>query len=1429
MPVMGRGGGVTLQPILPVKISLPRLSPLNREACWGGECVFELADSFVSYPGYLPPNKGVSLPASPAAIQGSCLSSAAFRATACLEGEGSEKERFVGGFYLAEKQAHASGQERGNRPSSVHQERRVTSLAADGVPWNDPLLLRLCSPPALSRPLACRIRCLKENCPCDKKLQALKKMILAQRRKCIPYLPEKNNQTVALFGVSAWREGQKLARNILGPPLNYPNLKTELKIKAKEPFQEQSFRKNGQVAQPETKKTKREGHATQLNHKWKDPGWTQKWTRRHQKAPDAEKKNEKHPSSAGLTLTRKAGSTKGSSDGLKTTPSPKIQNAPAKMTGMRETSRPGEGRQNGSSLRSETRKTERQPTTTLAEARKKPYSPEQLREFMDQKAAERNRRLQEERRTSKQAQEERNKKLQEVYRKQREAAGRRSHCAEQPREDLASITPTKNNLDLPRMDKTGQVAPMLGLCTSVVPDGQLRSPLKLKQVDISSSWASHGSPSPSQLWREKVIGMETPFPSDISASPSFRRKQDRVKAIHNLAKDLNERLGREMERLQATKASRDQGCPPGTPSKWSQMTTPPGVSLERFDAPEDAESVWGSRPSLNPPMCPQERAGLEKGLGVPMVKEGIIQHLLPTDGGGLEVKQVDLVERRQSRIEAKELKEGWSCFRDGIWGEGPSWAPSQHLHWKASLKKNQPEGSNHQKKPPENPAGQGGLLFTAQHQPTGFPLLSTNLPPGKASAGEDLSEPTDSNSQWSEIGQFYGGASSFGRLSLTLVEQSLREEELRARHQSALLRLREKALQEKAQAELAWLEHGERQKSDTCRTSAELPTRSGNFSSNSKRSSWKCRRQPRSYGYRFLRIITLKELACQRKKSLKPLSKPIRGEQNGGAALKLARKGIAKWKPGKGDPSKVLEATVQDLYDPSGWRDTAGILRNLILRAKIKSISTLLLFLDHSASRGEKEHDNGLTNNFQVDHPGSPLGKNPEGCASAGSSSILRGSCPYPEKSPSGLEFHKGYAVSSPSPSDLEDDGLQDTDISLPEEFIFQEPLPDHLGVSTHHEAPVVPRIKILSSSEKNKFQGQISGGDLESKDSKCALCSQENIWEGTPGTERLADSGSVILSNSGRLQGTPSPVTKKDHIHTTLRSSATSLNASEELCCAENCGNEMTSQSPVDPGMAFSSTNDPLQSPKAEGKKDPVPSFNVTGEDVEDENPSQETTVTLFPNSSDHLLVSEDKPGCANRSTDECVSHKPDETSLQHNRTSVSNKDLAEEHRKSSSTKNQNINEAGMPTVHLSSPQEGLLKNEGDAMLLSELEDDVVSPVDEMLTYGSSDLPSSTEKDVSSGSTDLPAPPESPSRKDDEANSSLLDFPSPPDPVVSSEVEELSSLCDLPEEGLNSAFNFQAIRLFSCAVEAVQRGDFQGAPRAPVSPTALQGVGLGS
>jgi hypothetical protein len=40
-----------------------------------------------------------------------------------------------------------------------------------------------------------------------------------------------------------------------------------------------------------------------------------------------------------------------------------------------------------------------------------------------------------------------------------------------------------------------------------------------------------------------------------------------------------------------------------------------------------------------------------------------------------------------------------------------------------------------------------------------------------------------------------------------MLEQNLREEDLRAQHYAALLRLRELALEEKARTELTWLGH----------------------------------------------------------------------------------------------------------------------------------------------------------------------------------------------------------------------------------------------------------------------------------------------------------------------------------------------------------------------------------------------------------------------------------------------------------------------------------------------------------------------------------------------------------------------------------------------------------------------------------------------
>ncbi|NXD51352.1 CE350 protein, partial [Corvus moneduloides] len=64
--------------------------------------------------------------------------------------------------------------------------------------------------------------------------------------------------------------------------------------------------------------------------------------------------------------------------------------------------------------------------------------------------------------------------------------------------------------------------------------------------------------------------------------------------------------------------------------------------------------------------------------------------------------------------------------------------------------------------------------------------------------------------QWSAAVPHFGGSSTFHGSSLAVVEQCLRGEELRAQHQAVLLRLRRKALRDRARAELAWLGHRRR-------------------------------------------------------------------------------------------------------------------------------------------------------------------------------------------------------------------------------------------------------------------------------------------------------------------------------------------------------------------------------------------------------------------------------------------------------------------------------------------------------------------------------------------------------------------------------------------------------------------------------------------
>uniref|UniRef100_A0A673X5J6 Centrosomal protein 350 n=1 Tax=Salmo trutta TaxID=8032 RepID=A0A673X5J6_SALTR len=79
---------------------------------------------------------------------------------------------------------------------------------------------------------------------------------------------------------------------------------------------------------------------------------------------------------------------------------------------------------------------------------------------------------------------------------------------------------------------------------------------------------------------------------------------------------------------------------------------------------------------------------------------------------------------------------------------------------------------------------------------------------------ESDEDPSQENPTQDGSMPFSSGQDSFSRFTMDMVRQYMKEEEVRAHHQSSLLRLRQKALKEKTKAELAWLEHQKRRLRD---------------------------------------------------------------------------------------------------------------------------------------------------------------------------------------------------------------------------------------------------------------------------------------------------------------------------------------------------------------------------------------------------------------------------------------------------------------------------------------------------------------------------------------------------------------------------------------------------------------------------------------
>ncbi|XP_051950707.1 centrosome-associated protein 350-like isoform X3 [Xyrauchen texanus] len=104
------------------------------------------------------------------------------------------------------------------------------------------------------------------------------------------------------------------------------------------------------------------------------------------------------------------------------------------------------------------------------------------------------------------------------------------------------------------------------------------------------------------------------------------------------------------------------------------------------------------------------------------------------------------------------------------------------------------------------------LLPSEAHRRESLDRKPNPCPESDDDHSHDRTSPRESSKDASM--PFSRGQDSFSKFTMDLVHQYMKEDEVRAQHQSSLLRLRQKALREKTQAELAWLEHQKRHLQD---------------------------------------------------------------------------------------------------------------------------------------------------------------------------------------------------------------------------------------------------------------------------------------------------------------------------------------------------------------------------------------------------------------------------------------------------------------------------------------------------------------------------------------------------------------------------------------------------------------------------------------
>nr|XP_013801139.1 PREDICTED: centrosome-associated protein 350-like [Apteryx mantelli mantelli] len=423
-----------------------------------------------------------------------------------------------------------------------------------------------------------------------------------------------------LSGASAWRQGQKLARKLLGPSPTFAKLKStaEQHITANTlepgrgsvamPAMEQSSRERGNepvgkssefescVVPPsepvntpdeDTKQVLRNLHLQSKHHGEHRSTRLPKDTAKG-KVEDLQQYlgiNSPSPGVQGVTPSAFSGEKMRSSlMGAETeyrNCSRGKSTSPQRWKGSRSPAQKGSEKENLN-----------RPSKRRANVKRPhPYSPEIIQEFMYRKNAERKKKNLEEKKSLVQALEMRNKRLQEVYRKQKEAFGKKT-CSDQthkfiketasaeesPQYKREQKQPSSGTLERSFMAWVHKTSHTLlskeprsrdllaktirpakkreALASPAPPESEcwFLSSLKCEDLWDCSPPALYTPPQSFSLpWQDaKLDSKDLPF----GLSP-YRSKQDRVKAIHSLSRELAEKVELATKRLNATSRVQD--------------------------------------------------------------------------------------------------------------------------------------------------------------------------------------------------------------------------------------------------------------------------------------------------------------------------------------------------------------------------------------------------------------------------------------------------------------------------------------------------------------------------------------------------------------------------------------------------------------------------------------------------------------------------------------------------------------------------------------------------------------------------------------------------------------------------------------------------------------------------------------------------------